>query len=229
MRPLNLSELQFTRVLDVYRLHQLLKESAPDDARILFRAEVVAAEGELPFSKLLVQTEDACAWKNLQRHLRVEPRVKQASWDLAAGRSFRFRLRANVTAQRKGRNEPSMANLSPEEFRRRRGKRVAIWDRDEQLVWLTRKAEAGGFEIAAGSNGALSAIVGKSDSGALVFTSREERAQQSNSGRRLSFDGVMFDGHLRVKDPALFEQTLRRGIGPGKGFGFGLLSLASPT
>ena len=36
----------------------------------------------------------------------------------------------------------------------------------------------------------------------------------------------MFDGRLVVTDAALFRQTLVQGIGSGKAFGFGLLSVA---
>ncbi|MEW6230411.1 MAG: type I-E CRISPR-associated protein Cas6/Cse3/CasE, partial [Bacillota bacterium] len=37
---------------------------------------------------------------------------------------------------------------------------------------------------------------------------------------------VRYDGVLRVKDPTLFKKALFGGIGPGKAFGFGLLSVA---
>jgi CRISPR system Cascade subunit CasE len=44
--------------------------------------------------------------------------------------------------------------------------------------------------------------------------------------RRLTFGDVVFDGRLVVTDAALFRATLERGIGSGKAFGFGLLSVA---
>ena len=37
---------------------------------------------------------------------------------------------------------------------------------------------------------------------------------------------VLFEGVLEVNDPALLEKAIQEGIGSGKGFGFGLLSLA---
>jgi hypothetical protein len=47
------------------------------------------------------------------------------------------------------------------------------------------------------------------------------------SGRRQRIsDLVRFDGVLVVTDPALFRETVANGIGSGKAFGFGLLSLA---
>jgi CRISPR system Cascade subunit CasE len=37
---------------------------------------------------------------------------------------------------------------------------------------------------------------------------------------------VQFDGILRVSDPDKLHAAIENGIGSGKGFGFGLLSLA---
>ena len=44
--------------------------------------------------------------------------------------------------------------------------------------------------------------------------------------QRLTFGDVLFEGRLRVTDAALFRQTLEHGIGSGKAYGFGLLSVA---
>jgi len=40
---------------------------------------------------------------------------------------------------------------------------------------------------------------------------------------------VRFDGTLEVTEPEIFLETVRQGIGSGKGLGFGLLSLAPLT
>ena len=44
--------------------------------------------------------------------------------------------------------------------------------------------------------------------------------------RDLTLFGVRFDGVLAVTDPDALTGAVRQGIGPAKGFGFGLLSLA---
>jgi CRISPR system Cascade subunit CasE len=44
-------------------------------------------------------------------------------------------------------------------------------------------------------------------------------------GTRLTFEGALFEGNLEVVDSNLFFQTLSRGIGAGKAYGFGLLSI----
>jgi CRISPR system Cascade subunit CasE len=43
---------------------------------------------------------------------------------------------------------------------------------------------------------------------------------------RLKLWCIQFDGLLKVDDPVLLAKAVQAGIGSGKGFGFGLLSLA---
>ncbi len=50
--------------------------------------------------------------------------------------------------------------------------------------------------------------------------------QRSRSAGR-TFQGVLFEGSLQVVDAEAFRKALAHGIGPGKAFGFGLLSVAS--
>jgi CRISPR system Cascade subunit CasE len=42
----------------------------------------------------------------------------------------------------------------------------------------------------------------------------------------MSFRSVRFEGHLTVTDETAFAETLSSGVGSGKAFGFGLLSIA---
>lgn len=45
-------------------------------------------------------------------------------------------------------------------------------------------------------------------------------------GRNAGFGSVDFDGSLKVVDPVLFQDMLFNEIGPAKGLGCGLLSIA---
>ena len=51
---------------------------------------------------------------------------------------------------------------------------------------------------------------------------------RNGATHKLRLLAVRFDGLLQVTDPDRLRETVRRGIGSGKGFGFGLLSLARP-
>jgi CRISPR system Cascade subunit CasE len=50
------------------------------------------------------------------------------------------------------------------------------------------------------------------------------KSRRESTGQRLR--SVRYDGVLEVTNPDHFRKTLIRGIGPGKAFGFGLLSVA---
>ena len=92
----------------------------------------------------------------------------------------------------------------------RNGKRYGLVREDEQLEWLQRKGARHGFEVLAALVRNLGLLTGK----------------HPESTRPVKFTGAQFDGHLRVTDAGQLQQALTCGIGHGKGFGLGLLSLA---
>lgn len=210
--PLWLSRLVIDRPLrvrDVYALHQALwKAFAPAEADrcFLFRADTIAATAdEGPRVVVLVQSEREPSWTALGG-LVADARQRMMRRRYAVGDTLRFFVRANPTACRKGRHE--FPELGRDEFRARRGQRVALWRPDDQLGWLHRKAAAAGFRAVA------------------VRTSQSRPWRWSRGEIRARHDGVDFEGVLRVEDEATFARTIVAGIGPAKAFGFGLLSLA---
>ena len=48
----------------------------------------------------------------------------------------------------------------------------------------------------------------------------------ADSQMAMTFGSVLFDGELEVNDANAFRAALRSGIGSGKAYGFGLLSIA---
>lgn len=90
----------------------------------------------------------------------------------------------------------------------RLGKRWGLVTEDAQLDWLGRQAVQAGFAVQTG-------LVTGSD------------VQHGQKGRiRISLRRVCFDGILHVTNGSALQQAVRAGIGPGKAFGCGLLSLA---
>lgn len=88
------------------------------------------------------------------------------------------------------------------------GKRLGKLGDENALDWLERKANAGGFQI----------------SEAQAIPKGFVRIKAKN--RTMSLYSVLYDGTLNVIDPPKFTATYEVGIGSGKGFGYGLLSLA---
>lgn len=139
--------------------------------------------------------------------LAAAPEVKELKLGFQAGDILRFRLNANPT--RKVTRGPFS------------GKRVSVGrGHIAVLDWLWRKASEGGWEP----------IFERTDNDwdpnwrietGLVHAWKKEDAEAD----RMSFACANIDGLLKVSDPERFRETITRGIGPAKSFGFGLLSV----
>lgn len=85
-------------------------------------------------------------------------------------------------------------------------KRYGLVGEKDQRAWLLKKET--GFEWQDFR------II---DEGHLIMT---------KNGKRVFYKSVRFEGLAQVNDPKKALMTINEGIGPAKGFGFGLLSLA---
>jgi CRISPR system Cascade subunit CasE len=198
-------------IADRYQLHRTVMNAFHDDLdddeeRVLFRVEASQRGRDLA---LLVQSWTMPDWTWLAEPgargylLAVSepnPAVKQFELDLTHGQRLAFRLRANPTARRRC-----------SDGQRRR---VGLYDEEEQLDWLERKAERGGFDLLAARTS------GQTTVGGCVY--------RNGKKHNLTLFSVQFDGLLAVADPRELEETVREGVGSAKAFGFGLLSLAPP-
>jgi len=119
------------------------------------------------------------------------------------GMVLAFRLRANPTRKVDTKSGP--------EGERRNGRRVPLMGEESLREWLERKAAAGGFSVLAvdmQDEGAHSVLHGIHPAG------------------KLSLRAVCYTGRLIVTEPERFRAALEAGIGPGKAYGCGLLSVA---
>lgn len=206
--PLHFSRLVFAdRPRDAYAVHQALWKGFRGESRpFLYRADVVRPESGARL-KVLVQSEVAADWSALGSTLETAEQVHR-ELKIADGQVLRFLLRANPTMCRKDRGEPKFQGMGSEAYRAERGRRVAILDEPGRVAWLARKAEQAGF-----------AVLG-------VRTSNAKPWLWSRGERSARFDGVDFEGELRVLNAQKLRDALSAGLGTGKAFGFGLLSLA---
>lgn len=184
---------------NLYELHRTIMTAfpatLPPDERVLFRLETDRQSGAFV---VLVQSQYEPDWGWLATSppdyllpiSEPNPWVKPFDPIFSAGQQLVFRLRANPTLKREG-------------------KRLGLLREEEQIAWLQRKAQTGGFEV-------LSVRTQK-----LGFVRGWTRRRQP-----LSLFAVQYDGVLRVTDPPAFAHSLALGIGSAKGLGFGLLSVA---
>jgi len=152
--------------------------------------------------------------------------VSSAYQRLREGQILSFRLRANPT-KRIG----QVVGDNPE----LKGKRVGLLREEEQIAWLKRKGheresgKPGGFELpsqpAIPQNEAAQTVplVQVRQEGKQV--GRKRSGRQAHTTTHLA---IRFDGRLRITDADAFRETLVRGVGSAKAYGFGLLSIGAP-
>ena len=188
---------------DPYQMHRTLCKAFGDGpaeyeaARCLFRVDGSDEGREL---HVLVQSLRPPDWSRLTvgpDYLSAPPEAKTFAPALLAGQRLRFRLRANPTLRRSA----GTGN---------KGTRIGVYGEEEQQAWLGRKGEAGGFGVPD------CRVV---DGGFVLC----RRSGGASAQRHLC---ATFDGLLQVTDPDRLLATLASGLGSGKAFGFGLLSLA---
>ncbi|MDQ3814696.1 MAG: type I-E CRISPR-associated protein Cas6/Cse3/CasE [Armatimonadota bacterium] len=204
---------------DPYQMHRSLARAFGDDdqftaARVLFRVEEDTKDG-LP--RVLVQSLRPPDWavlEDIERYLAGLPRMKEFDPAFAVGQALSFRLRANPTVKRSRKQEG-----------KRQGRREGIYHEEERLAWLARKGEQSGFRVLAVVTRGLGREVAKQHDDGTPFKIPQVQCRLDEQ-RLAAFSAVQFDGTLVVSDPAALRKALESGIGSGKGFGFGLLSVA---
>jgi CRISPR system Cascade subunit CasE len=186
------------------------KEAA---GRVLFRADADPAGRAPPV--VLVQSGGRPDWSGLpDGYALTAPECKPFAPDFRAGQRLRFRLRANPTKRAAAKNPAAGPGLA--------GKRVGLLAEADQVRWLLRRAEAGGFRIP----GRWEAAGGREWPNFRVAAAPEGRPRNDKPGHLGWFLAVRFEGVLEVTDPARFRDALAAGVGSAKGYGFGLLSVA---
>ena len=211
---------------DRQQLHRTILSAFPDGAAVAPR-ESFGILFRIDYRKggpaaLLIQSREKPDWNALPRGYLSTPAESKdisAAWNgINKDAVLRFRLRANPTRK--------IETKTRADGIRRNGKRVELRTEQEQLIWLRRKGEDGGFEIVSVRTAPQVADVRVSDEGTIGGFRSSLPVSGANGKRRLTFASVLFEGKLRVIDPVKFRGTLEHGMGSAKAYGFGLLSIA---
>ncbi|MBL3592457.1 MAG: type I-E CRISPR-associated protein Cas6/Cse3/CasE [Synergistaceae bacterium] len=170
------------------------------DSGFLFRIDPLPNGRAVIIVQSAIEPDWGYAFHNANYLLAAPPEVKPFEPRFWQDQCLRFRLAANPTRR--------LSKHSPDVKKESIGKRVPV-PTDQLIGWLVRRAGSAGFFI-------------KQD--ATTLQPGYIYMKKNGKGQRLR--SVLFDGLLRITDPDAFRQTLVRGIGSGKAFGFGLLSVA---
>ncbi len=146
------------------------------------------------------------AFHNASYLLAAPAQTKQFDPCFMVGQRLRFRLVANPIR----RLSKHSLGADGQPIQKGIGKRVPV-PANQLFDWLTRRAEPAGFSVA-------------SDSVTIQPGYIYMNKTRNNVGIRLR--SVRYDGVLNVTDPKRLREAMIEGIGPGKAFGFGLLSVA---
>jgi CRISPR system Cascade subunit CasE len=113
---------------------------------------------------------------------------------------FRFLLRGNATRR--------IDTKTRDDGVRRHGKRVPVRGEEAREGWVRSRLAAHGLDV-------------------ITCTQRPDgRSAGRRRGALLTHEAHLFEGVVEVANAELARRAVAGGVGPGKAFGFGLLSLA---
>lgn len=133
---------------------------------------------------------------------------------LKLGQRWVFRLVANpVRSVRDAQSSAGSGEGLP------RGRRTPLSRESDQREWLLSRSEGLGFRVVDGASG-----------GANLSVTRGQRRRfdrrRDDETRSVTLQTAQFDGVLEVTDLEALRRTLSGGVGGGKGYGCGLMTLA---
>jgi CRISPR system Cascade subunit CasE len=128
---------------------------------------------------------------------------KEYSFSLQRDQQLRFLLVANPVKTIKDENGRINAKGGPKSCR------VPLVREEERHAWIARKFQGAAI---------LETLFIDP-----VFPLRFRKDKEERTGK---IQPVSFKGTLKVKEPMILHELIKKGIGPGKAFGCGLLSLA---
>lgn len=190
---------------------------------VLHRLEVDRHRGE---AILLIQSCTKPDWSVLDDDYALEIKLRTVHEQyrmIENGTKLRFRLQANPTKRIGG------SYLHPDESKReefvkkfrddKKRRRISLNRDEDRIEWLRRKAVSSGFRIC-DVDVAPVPNVAESEMARLSFAKDGRR-----DSPKVVLGSVVFDGVLEVSDAELFREAVIAGIGTGKAYGFGLLSI----
>lgn len=132
------------------------------------------------------------------------------NWEALSGRdpNYLFGFQVKEFAPRIGEGQRLLFRLRANPTVKRNGKRHGLLRVEDQIAWFRRLGGSHGFE--------------PED----VTVEKNVRLKAKRNGATVTLVAATFAGHLSVTEPEKLGLALEWGIGHGRAFGLGLLSLA---
>ncbi len=189
---------------------------------VLHRLDVDYRSGR---AVLLVQSTVKPEWANLRDNFLAEDieeslavkSIGESYAQIETGLNLLFRLRANPT-KRIGKSDAEAKPKFKESEKGKIRRRVELRTDEEKIAWLKRKGEDAGFRLAD--------VKVKEVENAVAVAQGKINFSKSPNSPQLTFGAVVYEGVLQVTDADKFREAMQSGIGTGKAYGFGLMSVA---
>lgn len=182
---------------NAHKLHQRIMHGFPDEPTDKPRQDWCILYRHEPDSLvILVQSAIEPDWTRLKENYLQESQIKAFEW------------------QEKSLTEGNLyqfrlkANPSKRDNKTRRT--IGIYRQADQIAWLDRKGEQNGFKA----------------TGIDVVPTAKTYGRKEKKSDPITIHSVLFQGILQVTDTERFIKALREGIGRGRSYGCGLLSIA---
>lgn len=237
--PVNMTRRETRALLaSPYRMHAAIAGSfSPsgedeNEGRVLWRVDHMGNGGAnlyivSPKEPSLVGLDEQIGWPDLEHQWQTRDYDVVLN-KIANGQRYRFRLVANPVVSRR--------NVTDQHDRSKRMAHVTALQQESWLIGAAAyealgvkppqyllaeeqsRAERNGFMVERGEADGQARLV--------ASDSRQWRFRQGKNGNWIRLVTVRYDGVLRVVDEERLRHALTFGIGRGKGFGCGLLTLA---
>lgn len=190
---------------NLYELHRTIMRAFPSDKNraecgVLFRVE--ENQQQDPFNcYVLVQSIIKPDWSvlGLDENFLTNSGIQMKEFlpEIKKGKVFRFMIRVNPTRRK---NDTKQL--------------VPVMKEDDLMDWFIAKGKLHGFHA---------------DTESLIIIKRPSISIYKKYGEKtnkITMTFIDFSGYLSIDDEREFQHTLENGIGRGRSFGAGLLSLA---
>lgn len=244
--PINMTRRESRKLLaSPYLMHAAVAGSFPpseaagqgDEGRVLWRVDRMGGGGARlyivsPGKPSLTGLDEQIGWPDCERQWGTRDYDAFLS-RISAGQVYSFRLVANPSL-----NRSTRGGTTDIQGKNGSSKRVGHLTALQQAAWLIGKqayegtvaeaptlfdnerdtrAQRNGFEVLADEAGVPRLVVSNSVKASFA---------KGVSGKRITLARAQYDGVLRVTDADALRHALTCGIGHGKAFGCGLLTLA---
>uniref|UniRef100_B8HWH7 CRISPR-associated protein, Cse3 family n=1 Tax=Cyanothece sp. (strain PCC 7425 / ATCC 29141) TaxID=395961 RepID=B8HWH7_CYAP4 len=183
---------------NVHALHQRIMQAFPDEQRENPRADWnVLFRQEPDISIVLVQSEIEPNWTHLSYNYLLQPP------QLTSVNFVTSRLEPGRAFQFRLKANPSKRDKQSRKL-------IGMFHQADQIAWLERQAEQRGFKLL----------------GVDVIPTPNVFGMKEKGKPPIQILTVMYQGILQITDSAPFINAIQQGIGRGRSYGCGLLSIA---